>query len=71
MTPAEIEAMGREHYGHTWVPRLAADLGVSRHTVYAWRSGKNPVTAQAANNLAQLRRKLRRRNGKVRQRVSL
>ena len=61
MTPQELEAFGLKHYGERWVPRLAADLGVSRDAVYAWRAGKNPITAQARNNITLLKAKLRRR----------
>ena len=64
MTPAEIEALGREHFGDKWVAPLASAAGVSRHLVYRWLDGSREVSPASRAMLTLLKQKLKRRKPK-------
>lgn len=43
MTPTELEHTGRTLYGDAWKTQLAHALGVTRHSIQIWASGRRPM----------------------------
>jgi hypothetical protein len=43
MTPAQLEAICLQFYGHGWQTTLAMDIARERETVNRWARGRSPI----------------------------
>ena len=46
MSPEEFRHLARQHYqnDHSWLSKIASDLGVHPRTVRRWAEGECPIT---------------------------
>jgi hypothetical protein len=51
MTSAELKKIGVALFGDKWRPSMAAEIGVSRQTVWRWYRNLSPIPETKAKKL--------------------